>query len=86
MVVQRRSKIYLKKTQFYAPAPSLSFGKALYLLDDVPSLGVLYFYYSRSERTEMVNGKIRVPIVGYMCIRRILNGFKCALVRIIGVL
>ena len=28
---------YLKKTQFYAPAQSLSFGKTLYLLDDVPS-------------------------------------------------
>ena len=28
---------YLKKTQFYAPPQSLSFGKTLYLLDDVPS-------------------------------------------------
>ena len=37
MVVQLRSNINLKKTQFYAPAPSLSFFKALYLLDDVPS-------------------------------------------------
>ena len=37
MVVQRRSKKYLKKTQFYAPVPSLSFCKALYLLVDVPS-------------------------------------------------
>ena len=37
MVVQRRSKKYLKKTQFYAPVPSLSFCTALYLLDDVPS-------------------------------------------------
>jgi len=34
VVVQRRSKKYLKKTQFYAPTPSLSFCKALYLLDD----------------------------------------------------
>ena len=30
MLVQWRSKKYLKKTQFYASVPTLSFGKVLY--------------------------------------------------------
>ena len=37
MDVQRKSKKHLKKRQFYAPVSSLSFCKALYLLDDVSS-------------------------------------------------
>ena len=69
MVVPAEVKDYLKKTQFYAPVPSLSFGKALYyLLDDVPSFENTFrriiLPLVQIGRREMANGKIRVPILG----------------------